>query len=861
MKTSRLEGAPTAGDASRMNERPADNGSWWATDLGELLRETGSGSDGLSGAEAAARLRRHGRNALREEGAAHVVPLLWRQISSPVVLILIAAACLSFALHDATDGIIILIIVLISALLGFWQEFRAATAVASLKKLVAVQTDVLRDGVIARVALTEVVPGDVVMLSAGSSVPADGRLLEARDLFVNEATLTGETFPVEKMPGAVPVDTPLARRVNALFQGTHVVSGVGRMLVVRSGRDTQFGAIADRLQLRPEETDFERGVRRFGMLLIRVTLIMVILIFGFNVYLHRPVLDSFLFALALAVGLTPELLPAIISVNLARGAQRMAARKVIVKRLVSIENFGSMNVLCSDKTGTLTEGTVKLDAALDAEGGSSARVLRLAGLNAAFQTGFNSPIDAAILAAAGQPATDIRRLDEIPYDFTRKRLSVLVEMEAQPVMLTKGALTQVLAACTALELPNGDAVPIDAPRHEALLAQYAAFSARGVRTLGLAIRNLPGRTTIAREDEAGMRFVGFLLFADPPKSGIAHTIEELRGLGVALKIITGDNPLVAQAVAAQVGLSGAKILSGQALRQVSDDALPQRARDTDIFAEVEPNQKERIIRALRKAGQVVGYMGDGINDAPALHAADVGLSVQGAADVAKQAADIVLLEPDLAVLADGVREGRVTFANTQKYVFMATSANFGNMFSMAGASLLLPFLPLLPKQILLTNLLTDLPEMTIATDRVDAQAVERPLRWDLRFIRRFMIRFGLLSSVFDYLTFALLYCVLQASPELFRIGWFVESVVSAALVVLVVRTRRPFWQSPPSRALALATLGVVSAAVVLPYTPLGAVFGFPPLPWLFLALMGLIVAGYIGAAEILKRSFYKVMRA
>ncbi len=844
-----------------MNDPPSGKDSWWSTDLGALAREIGSGVDGLTRTEAAARLRRYGRNALREEGAAHVVPLLWRQISSPVVLILIAAACLSFAMHDATDGTIILIIVLISALLGFWQEFRAATAVAGLKQLVAVQADVLRDGAVARVALAEVVPGDVVILAAGSSIPADGRLIEARDLFVNEATLTGETFPVEKAPGAVPANTPLARRVNAVFQGTHVVSGAGRMLVVRSGRDTQFGAIADRLQLRPEETDFERGVRRFGMLLIRVTLIMVILIFGFNVYLHRPVLDSFLFALALAVGLTPELLPAIISVNLARGAQRMAARKVIVKRLVSIENFGSMNVLCSDKTGTLTEGTVKLDAALDAEGGSSARVLRLAGLNAAFQTGFNSPIDAAILATAGQPATDIRRLDEIPYDFTRKRLSVLVEMEAQAVMITKGALAQVLVSCTALELPNGDIVPLDAPRHAALLAQYAAFSARGVRTLGLAVRNLPGRTSIAREDETGMRFVGFLLFADPPKSEIAHTIEELRGLGVALKIITGDNPLVAQAVAARIGLVDAKILSGQALRQVSDDALPQRARDTDIFAEVEPNQKERIIRALRKAGQVVGYMGDGINDAPALHAADVGLSVQGAADVAKQAADIVLLEPDLAVLADGVREGRVTFANTQKYVFMATSANFGNMFSMAGASLLLPFLPLLPKQILLTNLLTDLPEMTIAADRVDACAVARPQRWDVRFIRSFMVRFGLLSSIFDYLTFAVLYFVLQASPELFRSGWFVESVVSAALVVLVVRTRRPFWQSPPSRALAFATLGVVIAAIVLPYTPLGAVFGFAPLPWPFLVLMGLIVAGYIGAAEALKRSFYKAMRA
>jgi len=843
-----------------MNEKHANSGSWWSTDIGQVAQESGSSPVGLTSADAAARLQQYGKNALEGEDASRVVPLLWRQIRSPVVLILIAAAILSFAMHGATDGVIILLIVFASALLGFWQEFRAATAVASLQKLVAVQADVLRDGAVIQVALEEVVPGDVVILTAGSSIPADGRLLEVRDLFLNEATLTGETFPVEKAPGVLSADTPLAHRTNAVFQGTHVVSGVGRALVVRTGRDTQFGAIADRLRIRPEETDFELGVHQFGMLLIRVTLILVIVIFGLNVYLHRPVLDSLLFALALAVGLTPELLPAIISVNLARGARRMAARKVIVKRLVSIENFGSMNVLCSDKTGTLTEGKIKLDGALDAEGRTSVRTLTFAGLNAAFQTGFNNPIDAAIVAAAGPPASGFTRLDEIPYDFARKRLSVLTSMGAQTVMITKGALAQVLSVCTVVEMRNGEVVPIE-DQIQTIHAQYAAFSARGVRTLGLAIKTLPAQMTMTREDEAGMTFVGFLLFADPPKAGIAGTVEELRELGIALKIITGDNPLVSQALAAQIGLARVKIVTGQALRQVSDDALPQLAHDTDIFAEVEPNQKERIIRALRKAGNVVGYMGDGINDAPALHAADVGLSVQGAADVAKQAADIVLLEPDLAVLADGVREGRRTFVNTQKYVFMATSANFGNMFSMAGASLLLPFLPLLPKQILLTNLITDLPEMTIATDRIDAQAVQRPQRWDVKFIRRFMFRFGLLSSVFDFLTFGVLYFVLKASPEQFRSGWFVESVVSAALVVLVLRTRDPFWRSRPSRALALATLCVVIAAIALPYTPVGAVFGFAPLPWLFLSLMGLIVVGYIGAAEMLKRSFYREHKA
>ena len=826
--------------------------------LDQILKALEATSRGLPGGEARARLQRYGANAIRAQGESRFSVLLWRQVRSPLVLILIGAAILSFAMHDATDGIIILSIVLISAFLGFWQEFRAESAVAGLQKLVALQADVLRDGQVIRVAMEEVVPGDVVVLAAGSSIPADGCLIEARDLFVNEATLTGETFPVEKTPGTVPADTPMARRTNAVFQGTHVVSGVGRMLVVCTGRNTEFGAIADKFRVRPVETDFERGVHHFGMLLIQVTLIMVILIFGFNVYLNRPALDSFLFAMALAVGLTPELLPAIISVNLARGAQRMAARKVIVKRLVSIENFGSMNVLCSDKTGTLTEGTVKLEDALDAEGRSSPRVLMLAGINAAFQAGFNSPIDMAVTAAAGPPAADAVRLGEVPYDFTRKRLSVLAAMGPHTVMISKGALVHILAACTELEKPDGDVVPIEGHQRD-ILAQYAAFSTRGVRTLGLAVRNLPGRTAIIREDEAGMTFVGFLLFTDPPKAGVAEVIEELRGLGIALKIITGDNPLVAGAVAEQVGFVGAKIISGQALRHVSDDALPQLARDTDIFAEIEPNQKERIIRALRKAGQTVGYLGDGINDAPALHAADVGLSVQGAADVARQTADIVLLEPDLAVLADGVREGRITFANTQKYVFMATSANFGNMFSMAGASLLLPFLPMLPKQILLTNLMTDLPEMTIAGDRVDSSVIQRPQRWDIRFIRRFMVRFGLLSSVFDFLTFTVLYFFLRAQPELFRSGWFVESVVSASLVVLVIRTRGPFWRSRPSGMLGLVTICVVAAAIALPYTPVGTLFGFAPLPRLFLLLMGLIVAGYICTAEVFKRSFYRGM--
>ena len=839
-----------------MPDSPKTSPAWWSSTPEDALRTLEASRAGLSASEAMKRLQRWGPNVLQGPQNQTVPALLLRQLASPIVLILIAAALLSFALRSPTDGLIILAIVGASSLLGFWQEYRAATAVAQLQQMVEVRAEVLRDGQAITVPVAQVVPGDVVLLSAGASVPADCRLLEERDLFTDEATLTGETFPVEKNVGELPPDTPLAQRSNALFQGTHVVSGTGRALVLRTGNTTEFGAIAQRLRIRPEKTDFELGVRAFGNLLLRITLLLVMLIFAFNVFLQRPVLDSFLFALALAVGLTPELLPAIISVNLASGARRMAAQKVIVKRLVSIEDFGSMDVLCSDKTGTLTEGLVHLSGALDIEGAPSARALRLAAVNAAFQTGYHNPIDVAISAAAPPLAADVLRLDELPYDFKRKRLSVLATVDGQPLLITKGALGQVLEACSTVELPNGQRLPL-AEQASRLHEHHAAFSARGLRTLGLACKALPGRTSVKNEDETGLVFLGFLVFADPPKAGIADTIRQLHGLGVALKVITGDNVLVAREVARQIGLRDAHIVSGPALRSVSDEALPQLASRTHVFAEVEPTQKERIIRALRQAGHVVGYMGDGINDAPALHAADVGISVQGAADVAKDAADIVLLERDLAVLTSGIREGRTTFANTLKYVFMASSANFGNMFSMAGASLLLPFLPLLPKQILLTNLLTDLPEMAIATDRVDTSAIERPRRWDVKFIRNFMLYFGLLSSVFDFLTFGVLYFMLHASPALFRSGWFVESVVSASLVVLIIRTRGPFWRSRPSPALVTATGLVIAATVALPYTPLGPLFGFAALPAHFLGLMALLVLLYIACAEGLKRVFYR----
>lgn len=830
--------------------------SFWSLPAAGVLSALQSSPDGLTSDEAAARLARTGPNVLGERKRSDIPTLLLRQVTSPLVLLLIAAAVLSFALHDSTDGIIILGIVGVSALLGFWQEHGAARAVEKLLATVAVRASVLRDGRPTEIAVEELVPGDVVLLSAGSRIPADCLLLEGQDLFVDEALLTGESFPVHKGPGTKPADTPLARRDNVLFMGTHVVSGSGRALVVHTGRSTEFGAIAARLRLRPAETEFERGVRRFGYLLMETTLVLVIAIFAFNVYLARPVLDSFLFALALAVGLTPQLLPAIISVNLASGARRMAAHSVIVKRLAMIENFGSMDVLCSDKTGTLTEGRVRVHAALDAMGNESERVLLYAFVNASFQTAFSNPIDSAIRAHRTFSLDGWHKLAEVPYDFERKRLSVLAEHDGHVMLITKGALTNVLDVCTVAERGDGTTVPIGEVRPE-IEHRFETLSAEGYRTLGVAQRELKSPETIDRDSEHDMTFLGLLVLEDPPKRGIEATLAALARLGVQLKIITGDNALVAARVGTQIGLLNPKVLTGSEVHALSDDALPVAAAKADIFAEVEPNQKERIIRALRKAGHVVGYMGDGINDAPALHAADVSISVQEAVDVAKEAADIVLLKPDLAVLEAGVREGRRTFANTLKYVFMATSANFGNMFSMAGASLLLPFLPLLPKQILLTNLLTDIPELTIASDRVDTDWIERPRRWDIGFIRRFMLTFGLVSSVFDYLTFGVLLWLLHAGPAEFRTGWFVESVVSATLIVLVVRTHRSFLRSRPGRALLSATLAVAAATLTIPYTSLGAAFGFVPLPPLFLGLMGLIILGYVVSAELAKRWFYR----
>jgi Mg2+-importing ATPase len=830
----------------------------WAMGTAELLEEVSSTPQGLTSEVAAARLQSLGPNVLTDRQRATALGLILGQFKSPFVVILLFATAVSAITRDWADALIILAIVLGSAVLSFYQEYSASHSVEALKEQISIKASVWRDGLLQAVLSEEIVPGDVVQLSAGSLISGDGVVLEAHDFFVNQAVLTGETFPVEKTPAAVLPASGLTERTNMVFRGTSARNGTARAVIVETGRATAIGQIANRLTLRPPETEFERGIRRLGYLLTQIMLVLVVAVFASNVYFNKPILDSLLFSIALAVGLTPQLLPAIVTVTLSRGAQAMAKEGVIVQRLSSIENLGSMDTLCTDKTGTLTQGVVRVDGALDVAGEESADVLRLATLTAHFQTGLSNPLDEAILAGQQFDFSAVTKIDEIPYDFVRKRLSVVVREspKAESILVTKGALEHLLEACVSAQTSQG-LVNLDGPLMANIRQRYSQWSEQGYRVLGVAMRGGAEKATYTRDDETDLVFMGFLLFFDPPKPGVQEVIQRLGQSGVQLKMITGDNKLVAMHTAQAVGIDASQILTGAMLDELRDEALWHAAEKTQVFAEVDPNQKERIILSLKKMGHVVGYLGDGINDAPSLHSADVGISVENAVDVAKQSADLVLLEQDLAVLERGILFGRRTFANTLKYIFMATSANFGNMFSMAIASLFLPFLPMLPKQILLINFLTDFPEMTIADDNVDQFFIAQPRRWDIGFIRRFMFLFGPLSSTFDLLTFAVLLWVMRAGQTVFHTGWFIESVLSAAMVVFSLRTRNSVGRSRPSRMMLVTTAIVVLAALALPYSPLGVALGFAPLPGSFLAVIVGISAAYFAAAEITKGWFYR----
>jgi P-type Mg2+ transporter len=852
--------ASTVVSAGSVGAADAVEPAFWSQTRQQLFRALDSSPLGLNPATAARRLRDVGPNAIREEGGSSAAALLAKQFASPLVLILVFGAIVSLALRDTTDAIIIIVIVGGSALLSFWQEWRASQAVQALKARLALSSRVVRSGKEAIVPAADIVPGDVVLLSAGNLIPADGLILEAQDFLVTQAALTGESMPVEKKLGTIRADAPISECTNSVFMGSSVRSGSARVLIVRTGARTEFGAIAARLKESEPETDFERGVRRFGTMLLRAMFVLVAFVLTVNALLGRPFVGSMLFAVALAVGLSPELLPAIVTVTLSAGARRLSSDGVIVRRLEALENFGSMNVLCTDKTGTITTGEVELSDAVDAEGQTSPSVKRLAYLNAALETGIANPLDQALVTAGASDKLDtsgVTKLDEIPYDFQRRRLTVVVQEQGRQQMITKGAFDEVLGICTTI-VDKDKSSPLTSAKRARLQAYFQEKGEEGFRVLAMAIRYLDAKPDYTVDDERDLEFVGFLLFLDPPKDTARATLVALHQSGISTKIISGDNRHVTAHIANAVGLDPKAIIAGDQLGKMSEEALWHAVRKTDLFVEIEPQQKERIIRALQKAGNSVGYMGDGINDAPALRAADIGISVDDAVDVARESADIVLLKSDLGVLLKGVEDGRRTFANTMKYISIAISSNFGNMISMALATPLLPFLPLLPKQILLNNFLADLPALAISTDQVDPELLKSPQRWDVRLVGRFMVVFGLGSSVFDFLTFGALLFLFHAGEKLFHTGWFIESLLTQMVVVLVLRTRRFAWRSRPGTLLVLALACVFAAAVALPYTgALTRALEFVPLTVRELSTLFAIVAAYLGGTELLKQWFYR----
>lgn len=830
--------------------------SFWSFQSSQLFKLLNSSQNGLGEQEASARLRDEKKCTQTEKTWHKDLGLLFSQYKNPLVLLLVFALVLSFILKEYSDSVIVLSVLLLTGILGFIQERNAGKAVEKLRALVHNKAAVRRSGTEKEIPVDEVVSGDIVLLNAGDIIPADAFILESNDLHVNESVLTGESFPVEKFAGITTADTPLSKVTNAVFKGTSVINGTGTVLVVNTGNLTELGHIASSLENEVTVTAFEKGIMKFGYLLMRLTMIISGVILIVNLLLRKPLIDSILFALALALGLSPELLPAIVTITLSAGAKRMAGKKVIVQKLSAIQNLGEIDVLCSDKTGTITEGIVRLNAAVDMNGNKSDKVLLYAYLNASFETGFTNPLDEAIRNTKGIDISVYAKYDEVPYDFIRKRLSVVVSVEGKHIMITKGAVDKIVEVCSVAENLDGTQTPIE---HAAAVIQqqFTDYCSKGFRMIGVCYKDVTGDPVISKDDETGMIFLGFIILYDPPKAGVIDSIKDLRRTGITLKIISGDNSLVAKYLASTIGLSTTEILIGHDLYNLTDDALQRKVTTIDVFAEIVPAQKERIIKALQKSGSVVGYLGDGINDANALKAADVGISIDNAVDVAKEAADLVLLDRNIDVIRDGVIEGRKTFRNTLKYIFVTTSANFGNMFSMAIASLMLPFLPLLPVQILLNNFLSDLPAISIASDNVDKELLGKPCHWNIQYIKRFMIVFGLQSSLFDFATFALLLYVFNTAPDEFRTAWFMESLLTEILILLIIRTYRTFFKSKPSKYLLMACVFSFIASLVIPYLPISKIFSLFPIPLkLFLALLFIILA-YILLAETTKKFLMK----
>lgn len=824
--------------------------------LKKQFEQLESSEQGLTSDEAHKRQEKYGPNDTTGVKRSSAVVQFLRLFLNPLVAILLFAGLISAILGDRINASIIIVIVLLSNILNFVQTSRSQNAVEKLRADVSPTATVLRDGTWIEMPRRDLVPGDMVRLAAGDLVPADARLVQSTDLHVQQAALTGESLPVDK--NADDLDAPtesFAEAHNCVFLGTSVVSGTGTALTIATGLATAFGDIAVRLASRAPQTEFERGIKGFGQLIMQTVFFLVLFIVLIGVIGHHQPFETMLFAISLAVGLTPEFLPMITTVTLGRGAMRMAKQKVIVKHLESIQNFGSIDTLCSDKTGTLTSGETKLEGHLDLLGKESNRVLLFGYLNSTYQTGIKSPLDEAILLHGNVDVSGYSKVDEIPFDFERRCLSVVVRHESETLLIIKGAPESVLKNCSAYE-SNGERRSLESVSDEARTTyanMYRDLSTQGYRVLAVAYRALPQQEAYRKTDEQDLVLLGFLTFADPPKADVTEVLQALKNDGVHVKIVTGDNELVTRHVCEQVGLECSRIVLGSELEHMTDPALAQVVEEVNVFARVSPAQKNRIILALKSRKHVVGYIGDGINDAPSLHAADVGISVSTGVDVAKDAADIILLEQSLQVLHNGILEGRKAFGNVIKYLLMGTSSNFGNMFSMAGAYVFLPFLPMLPTQILLNNFLYDLSQVTIPTDNVDASYIKKPQHWDIGLFRNFMIIIGPISSIFDCLTFFILLRVFHAGDVFFHTGWFVESLATQTLVLFIIRTVGNPLRSRPSRPLAITTLLIVAIGILLPYTPLAGPLGFAPLPPLyFLFLAGMVVI-YLLLVELVKR--------
>jgi Mg2+-importing ATPase len=833
---------------------------FWNPPVETLQTQLEALPSGLSQQEARERAARFGPNTLRINGERSLLIQYLSHFKNPLVMVLLAASAVSALTGEITGFVIIWAIVLMSVTLDFVQEYRAGRAAEQLKHAVAVRATVLRDGYSQDIPIDGLVPGDVVLLAAGDLIPADCRLIEAKDFFVNQALLTGESYPVEKHSHDLPAPaTNLSQAENCVFMSTSVISGTARAMVCRTGADTAVGDIADSLVVKVPPTAFELGTQSFGMLIMRLTFMLVLFVFLINAMFHRPFFESFLFAIALAVGLTPELLPMVVTVTLSRGALRMAKKQVIVKKLSAIHNLGSMDVLCTDKTGTLTEARIRLERHLDAHGNDSAQVLHLAYLNSYFETGLKSPLDDAILEHQEIDVSSWRKIDEVPFDFERRRVSVLVNQGKKRLLVVKGAPEDILRLSTQYAVDETQtAQPLDEMALASIQALHDSLAREGFRVLGIAWRTVAlDHPHAVVDDETELTFAGFAAFLDPPKASAAHALKALADSGVNVKVVTGDSELVTQHVCAQLGMPITGVLTGSEIQQMDDHALAVRVREANLLCRVTPAQKNRVILSLKAQGHTVGYLGDGINDAPSLHSADVGISVDSAVDVAKAAADMIMLRHDLNVLHAGVQEGRRTFVNIMKYIMMGTSSSFGNMFSMAGATLFLPFLPMLPTQILLNNLLYDVSELPIPMDNVDSKALAHPRHWDTTFIRNFMWVVGPVSSVFDFLTFFIMLKVFEAGEVLFHTGWFIESIATQVLVIFVIRTRGNPFKSRPSLALTATSLTVVLVAAVLPFTPFATHLGFVAPPPLFYLILLAMVLCYLVAVEFAKRLFYR----